>query len=123
VRRHWLVVATGTAIMLLLAALLPRPLGDTDRPESRAIAAVRTIHTAQTLYFSQYGHYAGSLRELALWLSDDLVNGAEGGYRFTLTGTENGYTVSAIPAALHAGRRCFYSDQSMGLRFIADGNK
>ncbi len=101
------------AIVLLVAALSPRPLVDHYRPESQAIAVVRTIHTAQTQYYSQYGHYAGSLHELAPLLPDNLPNGIASGYRVTLTGTESGYTLSATPATLHAGNRTFFSDQTM----------
>ena len=48
------------AILATLIALLPCRVGRSDAGfrVGRAIVAVRTIHTAETQYYSQYGHYA-----------------------------------------------------------------
>jgi len=94
--------------------------------ETAAIGAIRTIHTAQTQYFSQFGKYASSLTELgpatngpanasaADLISNDLAQGTKSGYKFTLVGSANGYVVNAVPVAYNStGSRTFYSDQSM----------
>jgi len=87
-------------------------LVDGFRPESRVLAAIRTIHVVQAEYFSQYRHYAASLRELAPLLDDNSVSNVSG-YRLTLTGAQSGYIVSAMPKVFRPGSRTFYSDQTM----------
>jgi len=94
--------------------------------EVAATAAIRTIHTAQTQYYSQFSRYATSLAELgppasgsanasaADMIGNDLANGLKQGYRFTVTGTQSGYIVSAVPEVFNtSGSRTFYSDQTM----------
>jgi type IV pilus assembly protein PilA len=98
--------------------------------ETAALGAIRTIHTAQTQYSSQYGRYAKSLAELgpppaggqvgpssADLIQADLASGVKGGYRFTVEETPGGYRILAVPVAYNnTGRRSFYSDQTMVLR-------
>jgi hypothetical protein len=110
-------------------ALLPRDAGDPlPSPEQPAIAAIRTIHTAQTQYYSQFNRYATSLAQLgppasgtanpfaADLIGADLANGRYQGYIFTVTGSESGYIVQAVPEVFNTGRgRAFYSDQTMVL--------
>ena len=67
-----------------------------------AIAAIQTIHKMEVQYQSQYGRYAVSLTELgppasgapspaaADLIGNDLSNGTNKGYKFTLTGTPGG---------------------------------
>ena len=94
--------------------------------ETAAIAAIRTIHTAQVQYYSQFGKYAASLAELgppasgsagpsaADLIGNDLSGGEKSGYKFTVTGTQGGYQVNASPVAFNSsGSRTFFSDQSM----------
>jgi hypothetical protein len=84
--------------------------------EKGAIAAVRTIQTAQTRYFAQSGRWARSLKELesAQMLDAELLSGHRAGYRCELTQTESGYTINATPNAFNkSGSRSFYSDQTM----------
>jgi type IV pilus assembly protein PilA len=96
--------------------------------ETAAEAAIRTIHTVQMKYFSQYGKYAGSLGELgpptsggasaaAAGLIDvALARGVKGGYRFTVNTNATGYVVHADPVVYGTnGTRTFYSDQTMVL--------
>jgi hypothetical protein len=102
---------------LLAAAILSVGCGlgrlvDGFRPESRVLAAIRTIHVVQAEYFSQYRHYALTLRELAPLLDDNSVSDISG-FRLTLTGTQSGYVVSAMPKVFRPGSRTFYSDQTM----------
>jgi hypothetical protein len=102
------------AVILTLFGLLPRRLGKSEiSQETRAMAAIRTIHTAETQYYSQYGHYAVALRELAPLIAGDLSSGIGRGYRLTLAANRGGYMVSAVPEVFHAGSRTFYSDQTM----------
>ena len=98
------------AIILTLDVLLPRRVGKSDMsPETRVIATVRAIHTAETQYYSQYGRYASTLQELQPLIDGSLT----GGYRFALAGNPGGYVVLAVPEVLRAGSRTFYSDQTM----------
>jgi type IV pilus assembly protein PilA len=94
--------------------------------ETAAITSIKTIHTAQAQYSSQFGRYALSLTELgpptggqpgpdgADLLPRDLALGSKGGYNYALEGTPTGYKLTASPTAFgNTGRRCFYSDQTM----------
>ena len=89
-------------------------------------SAIKTIHTAQVQYQSQYGRYAASLTELgppasgapntsaADLIGNDLANGEKQGYQFTVAPVPGGYVVNAVPVAYNSsGSRSFYSDQSM----------
>jgi type IV pilus assembly protein PilA len=98
--------------------------------ETAALGAIRTIHTAQTQYSSQFGRFAKSLAELgpaatggqtgpaaADLIQSDLASGVKGGFKFVVEETATGYRISATPVAYNnTGRRSFYSDQSMTLR-------
>jgi prepilin-type N-terminal cleavage/methylation domain-containing protein len=94
--------------------------------ETAAIGAIRTLHTAQVQYYSQYGKYATSLTELgppasgaaspasADLIGNDLAGSEKSGYKFTMTGTTGGYQINANPVAYNSsGSRTFFSDQSM----------
>jgi type IV pilus assembly protein PilA len=91
-----------------------------------AIAAIRTLHTAEVQYYSTYGRFAVSLAELgppasgsanasaADLIGNDLAGGDKSGYKFTLTGNQGGYVINASPIAFNSsGSRTFYSDQTM----------
>jgi hypothetical protein len=83
--------------------------------EASAIAEIREIHTAQTRYCSQLGHYAASLKELEKggFIDTTLATDIHKGYRYRVESTENGYTISAIPNAFNdTGGRSFFSDQT-----------
>jgi type IV pilus assembly protein PilA len=94
--------------------------------EVGAIAAIRTLHTEQVMYYSQYGRYAVSLTELgppasgaaspaaADVIDKELASGLKGGYEFTLVGNRDGYVINADPEMLNgSGSRTFYSNQDM----------
>jgi len=96
--------------------------------ETAAIVAIRTIHTAQVQYYSQFGRYATTLTELgpptsgnanaaaADMIDATLAAGTKQGYKFTLAGLQGGYTISAIPETFgNSGSRTFFSDQSMAV--------
>lgn len=88
--------------------------------ETAAIKRIQTIHTAQTMYQSQFGRFATSLMELAR--ADDLIDrnlasGVQGGYKYVMVGTGSAYTITAVPIAYNStGSRAFYSDQTMQIR-------
>jgi hypothetical protein len=83
---------------------------DRSENEKAAIAALKTIQTAQVQYYSQFGGYASSLRQLeerdasgkstpeaAGLLDPELASGIKNGYRFTLEG--RGVSAYATSAA------------------------
>jgi hypothetical protein len=93
------------------------------------MAAIKTLHTVQVQYYSQYGRYATTLAELgppasgsaspaaADLISNDLASGSKQGYKFTMTGTPGGYIINANPENFNSsGSRTFFSDQSMVIR-------
>jgi type IV pilus assembly protein PilA len=119
------------AIILIIATIALPKLNRARMygQETAAIGAIRTIHTAQAQYFSQYGRFAANLTELgpptngnpgpsaADLISGDLASGDKSGYKFTLTPTPTGYQINAQPAAYNStGSRTFYSDQSLVIR-------
>ncbi|HYP06593.1 MAG TPA: type II secretion system protein [Bryobacteraceae bacterium] len=115
------------AIILILAAVAAPKLNQNRMytQETAAIQQIKTIHTAQVQYYSQFGRYATTLAELgpassgqagpaaADLIPQDLSLGKKTGYTFTVTGDQNGYQINAVPDAFgNTGRRTFFSDQS-----------
>ena len=97
--------------------------------ETAAIYAIRTLHSTQVQYFSQFGRYAVSLKELgppaggapgpeaAGLIDGELASGTKDGYRFALVGHAAGYVIHADPQEYgKTGSQTFYSDQTMVLR-------
>lgn len=116
-------------IMIIIGIAAPKfKQALTLSQQTAAIAAIRTLHTAQVQYFSQYGRYAASLTELgpptsgaagpggAELIDGTLASGSKSGHKFTMTGNASGYTISVVPEAVNVGSRTFYSDQSMVVR-------
>lgn len=115
-------------ILIILAIALPR-LGRARMfaQEMGAMKTITTIHTAQAQYFSQFGKFAETLQALGPPASGtagpaaaDLIpaglaqTGEGSGYKYTLTLTPTGYTVTAVPDAFGTtGSRTFYSDQTL----------
>lgn len=94
--------------------------------ETAALQAIKTIHTAEVQFQSQFGRYAASLIELgppasggptpsaADLIGNDLANGEKQGYKFIVAATTGGYTINANPVSYNtSGSRSFYSDQTM----------
>ena len=119
------------AIILVIAAIAVPKLNNArmHAQEMAAIREINTIHTAQTQYFSQFGHFAETLAQLgpppsgtagpaaADLIPGDLALGDKSGFLFTVAATKEGYTVSAVPKAFNnTGRRTFFSDQSLVIR-------
>ena len=117
-------------LVMLIGLLAPRRLGrDHDPQQTGAIAAIRTLHTAQVEFYSRYGRYAASLTELgpppsgaaspsaADLISNDLAVGEKSGYKLALTATPDGYAINADPVAFNSrAGRTFYSDQTLVIR-------
>jgi hypothetical protein len=110
---------TLLAAMLVTLAVGVRNLNRAARRSSEAerlpLKALGTIHMAQIEYYDQFGHYAASLEELGPaangtggFIEPALASGESGGYKFTLTSTPTGYTISAV-----GGTRTYLSDQTM----------
>jgi type IV pilus assembly protein PilA len=117
-------------ILIIITIALPR-FSSAQRyaKETAALGAIRTIHTMQVQYFSQYGKYATALSELgpptsgsaspsaADLIDSTLAAGEKGGYKFALSANNGGYAINASPTAFGVtGSRTFYSDQSMVVR-------
>src|SRR5262252_3889601 len=117
-------------ILIIITIALPRlSRARMYSQETAAIAAIRTIHTAQVQYYSQFGKYAASLTELgpptsgaagpaaADMIGNDLAGGIKSGYKFTVTANPAGYVIHANPESFgSSGSRTFYSDQTMVIR-------
>jgi prepilin-type N-terminal cleavage/methylation domain-containing protein len=117
-------------IVVLISAAAPRfSQYLMNAREVAAMGAIRTIHTAQTQYSSQFGRFAATLAELgpptsgqegpsaANLIQADLATGIKGGFKYVVEATPTGYKVVATPVMFNRdGRRSFYSDQSMLLR-------
>ena len=121
------------AIILIIITMAVPKFNQAKRfaNETAAIKAIQTIHQVETQYQSQFGRYATSLAELgpppsqsgaaspsaADLIGNDLAGGEKLGYKFTVSGAQGGYVVTAIPTAFGTtGNRTFYSDQTMVIR-------
>ena len=124
-----LLIVVAIILIIITIALPKLSRARMYSQETAAIAAIRTLHTAQVQYNSQFGRYAASLAELgppasgsanasaADLIGNDLSQGTKSGYKFTLTGTPGGYAINANPEAFNSsGSRTFFSDQSMVIR-------
>ena len=119
-------------ILIILSIALPQmSKSRMNAQEMSAIAEIRTINQAQVQYQSQFGQYATSLAQLgppatagaaegpqaAGLIPGGLASGTASGYNFTVTQTQTGYSISAIPKTFGTtGRRTFYSDQTAVIR-------
>lgn len=113
----------GAALVVVLALVVfVRRVGERSAftGERGVVQAIRTIHVAQTQYYSQYGHYARSLEQLGPLISDDLASGTKGAYRFRMEGGAASYEIHAEPLA--SGWRSFYSDQTMAIHWSRGPN-
>ncbi|HWB96942.1 MAG TPA: prepilin-type N-terminal cleavage/methylation domain-containing protein [Bryobacteraceae bacterium] len=119
------------AIILIIATIALPKLNRARMyaQETASIAAIKTIHSAQTQYFSQFGRFATNLTELgppssgqpgpsgADLIPGDLANGEKSGYKFVVASGPGGYTISAVPLVYNtSGTRTFFSDQSLVIR-------
>ena len=96
------IVLPVVAVLALIVFVFAEPKMPQARREARqfaAIRAIRTIRIVQGRFLADHGRYAGSLPELvdAQMIGANLSQGPSHGYRFTLTGTQNGYVIRAEP--------------------------
>src|SRR5437764_12080265 len=117
-------------ILIILTIAVPKyQTAQMHSRETSALGAIKTIHTVQVQYYSQYGRYATSLAELgpptsgapspagADLIDNTLATGEKSGYRFTVTTNGGGYVINAVPVTFGvSGGKTFYSDQSMVVR-------
>jgi prepilin-type N-terminal cleavage/methylation domain-containing protein len=121
-------------IMILASLAVPSYLGARARAnEASAVASIRTLIEAQTLYRSSVGAYT-SLNLLNRDYLDDtsIANGLKSGYRFeseAQSGFEKfAFTATAIPQVFvgrsATGRTSYYGDQTNVIRIHPsdDGN-
>lgn len=124
-----LLIVVAIILIIITIALPKLSRARMYSQETAAIAAIRTLHTAQVEFYSEYGRYAASLRELgppprgaaspsaADLIGNDLAEGEKSGYKFTLTATPEGYAINADPVAFNSSAgRTFYSDQALVIR-------
>src|SRR5271166_2825047 len=116
-------------ILILVGIAVPRfSAARMNANETAVINEIKSIHTAQTQYLSQFGRFATTLAELgppasggpgpqaADLLPNSLVSGDKDGYSFVMTATPAGYNVNANPKTYNTtGRRTFFSDQTMSI--------
>lgn len=117
-------------ILIILAIAMPKlSKSRMYAQEMAALQAIKALHQAETMYYSQYGKYATTLAELGPptggapgpqasdLIQEDLASGEKQGYKFTITATPGGYVINASPIAFgNTGSRTFWSDQSMAIR-------
>jgi type IV pilus assembly protein PilA len=121
-----LLIVVAIILIIITIALPKLSRARMQAQEVSAIAAIRTLHTAQVQYYSTYNRFATSLAELgppasgsanasaADLIGNDLSGGDKSGYKFTLTGNQAGYMINAQPVAFNSsGSRTFFSDQTM----------
>ena len=121
-----LLIVVAIILIIITIALPKLSRARMQSQEVAAIAAIRTLHTAQVQFYSTYNRYAVSLAELgppasgsanasaADLIGNDLSGGEKSGYKFTVTGNQAGYVINAQPVAFNSsGSRTFFSDQSM----------
>jgi len=108
--------------------------------ESAAVAAVRTLNTAEISYAATFpahgftctlsdlggmGSGGGMTEHQATLIDPRLASGKKNGYVFALVRCDGTpatkYTITAEPANPGAGTRAFCSDESAVIRFSADG--
>jgi len=116
------------AIILIIAAIAIPKINNQRMlaQEMAAIQQIKSIHTAETQYYSQFGRYATSLTELGPpasgapgpaasdLLPKNLSEGTNTGYTFSVQAAPTGYVVTAVPVQFgSSGRRTFFSDQTL----------
>jgi type IV pilus assembly protein PilA len=116
-------------ILIIMSIAMPKIQQAKNQAQgAAAIGAIRTIHTAQAQYQSQYGRFASTISELgppangapgisaAALIGSDLAKGVKGGYKYSLQASESGYTINANPITFTAGKHTYYSDESLVTR-------
>jgi hypothetical protein len=109
------VIAILASISMLILGLNPKRAAN----EAAAIAAVRSLVTAEKVYWTTAGRFAyGDLGELgAEGLIDSvLASGTRQGYTFSVSKGQNSFTVTASPVSAQTGTRSFFADDTGVIR-------
>ena len=119
------------AIILILAMIAVPKVNQQlmSARETAAIQEIKSIHQAETQYYSTFSKYATSLAELgppasgaagpsaADLIPKNLADGKIGGYIYVVNASPTGYAVNANPETFgSSGRRTFFSDQTLVIR-------
>ena len=110
------VIIAIAGLAVLAISLLPLKGPDRD-PEMSAIQSLHTVANAMYGRREVSNRFPNSFAEVADDLPGDLRKGEKDGYRFSITGTQNSYSITALP--IHYGgrsKRSFCLDQSGTLR-------
>ena len=131
-RLKLLLIALPAAVAIYLAAMVGAPAfieHDAVARDMGAYHAIRTILRSEMQYRAKYGRYANTLAELgppvngqtsasgAALIDKSLASGISGGYKFILTGSHNGYVVTAEPSGFLRGTLRWYADDTLVIRY------
>jgi type II secretory pathway pseudopilin PulG len=130
-------------ILIIAAIAIPNLVqGKMRANEAAAVASMRTIHTAETMYSNSYPEvgYSSSLANLGsngsdctrptssnscLIMDEALTSGLKSGYMFEIVGDGNkptaGYTVNASPESGVSGRCSISSSEDGEMHFSVPG--
>src|SRR5271169_167034 len=127
-------IGAGPMLLIIAAIAIPNLLrARMAANESSAVAAVRTLNTAEVAYAQDHPEagYTCSFADLNQLIDSTLAGGRKYGYAFELTGcsaeadskTKTKYRVVAYPAAVNqTGVRAFCSDESEVIKVDASGS-
>jgi hypothetical protein len=121
------------------STMLIGPNAMTSANESTAVAAIRTLNTAEVTYAASFpghgftctlsdlggmGSGSGPTEHQAMLIDPRLASGKKSGYLFVLSGCDGSpasrYSITAVPADPTSGTRSFCSDESAAIRFSLD---
>ena len=114
------------AIIAVIAAIAIPNLAAARKSanETSAIASLRTLSSAETIYRERLSStnvsFATTLGGLTNLIDGSLQTGAKSGFTFNLAGTTFSWTADAAPQATNTGNRGFFVDES-GLIRVAPG--
>ena len=105
------VMAILASIAILILGLNPKRAAN----EAAAIGAVRTLVTAEKVYWVSGGRAVyGDLGELGAekLIDAPLATGYRHGYNFVVSAGSGGFTITANPASTLSGTRSFFADDT-----------
>jgi prepilin-type N-terminal cleavage/methylation domain-containing protein len=111
------------AIILIIAVVAVPSLlrSQQTAQESKAVAQLRTINTAEVTYISSnQGSYGDTPSLIAQGLLDARFTGSISGYSFTLSASGNSYTAIAAAVSSNSGRFDFYTLPDYVIRYSTD---
>ncbi|MFA5039125.1 MAG: hypothetical protein WC732_05530 [Candidatus Omnitrophota bacterium] len=95
--------------------------------EASAVAALKTLSAASVTYRAAHTSYPSKLSELyqeggAQYIDSILASGSRQGYNYTLSGDEDGFNLTAVPAKPGiTGTRYFFVDTDGVIRSSTGG--